>query len=139
MDHHPSRRGQHARLGTWRHHGRVSTSFAPFSTAFWPQRSAQPLVGRWRAAAGHPRVGRGRRRAWPRGPRSKAPGHAASEVSTRLSGPPPRRRAPWHGAVTRGEACGFLLSPIWGITSPTDFSHSYTVCCTPYRRREGGR
>jgi hypothetical protein len=50
-----------------------------------------------------------------------------------------RRRAPWHGAVACCQACGFLLSPICGITSPTDFSHSHTVCCTPPRRREGGR
>ena len=29
----------------------------------------------------------------------------------------------WHGAVTRFHDCGFLLSPICGITSPTGFSH----------------
>jgi len=45
----------------------------------------------------------------------------------------------WHGAVTRFHDCGFLLSPICGITSPTGFSHSHTVLCTPPRRREGGR
>jgi hypothetical protein len=44
-----------------------------------------------------------------------------------------------HGAVPRGQICGFLLSPICGITSPTGFSRSHTVLCTPHRPREGGR
>ena len=57
----------------------------------------------------------------------------------RLSGPPPRRRAPCPGAVPRGQICGFLLSPICGIKSLTGFVNSHTACCTPYRRREGGR
>ena len=52
---------------------------------------------------------------------------------------PPWLRAPGHGAVPRGQAGGFLLSPICGITSPTDFANFHTVCCTPPRRREGGR
>jgi hypothetical protein len=76
----------------------------------------------------------------PRGPSQPLrTGHAASAGAARLAGPPPRRRAPWHGAVPRGQAYAFLLSPICGITSSTDFSHSHTVCCTPPRRREGGR
>ena len=49
-------------------------------------------------------------------------GHAASAGATRLACLLPRRRAPWHGAVPCGQACGFLLSPICGITSPTGFA-----------------
>src|SRR6516162_3866135 len=90
------------------------------------------------SVAGHGPWPTARRGPWPAAAfAATATGHAASEGATRLSGPPPRRRAPWHGAVPRGQACGFLLSPRCGITSPTGFSHSHTVCCTPHWRREG--
>jgi hypothetical protein len=70
---------------------------------------------------------------------AKRPSQQLRQGTTQLSGPPPRRRAPWHSAVPRFHHGCFLLSPICGITSPTDFSHSHTVCCTQPRRREGGR
>src|SRR6516162_3554279 len=90
------------------------------------------------SVAGHGPWPTARRGQWPEAAfAATAPGPAASEGATRLAGPPPRRRAPWHGAGTRGQACGFLLSSRCGITSPTDFSHSHTVLCTPPRHREG--
>ena len=58
---------------------------------------------------------------------------------SRRPGRASRRRATVRADGAGGQACGFLLSPICGITSPTDFANFHTVCCTPPRRREGGR
>jgi len=92
------------------------------------------------SVAGHGPCPTARRGQWPKAAfAATTTGHAASAGATRLAGPPPRRRAPWHGAVPRRQACGFLLSPICDIKSPTDFTYAHTVCCTPYRRRKGGR
>src|SRR6516162_5853652 len=91
------------------------------------------------SVAGHGPCPTAMRGQWPKAAFAvTAPGHAASAGAMRLLCALPRRRAPWHGAVPRGQAYAFLLSPICGITSPTDVSHSHTVCCTPPRHREGG-
>jgi hypothetical protein len=42
-------------------------------------------------------------------------------------------------AVCAPRTSGFLLVPICGIHTPERHVNSYTVCCTPYRHREGGR
>jgi hypothetical protein len=144
------------RRATWRHavelrsavHGHELLSLrrqthrrenGPFSPAFRGRGGGHSYTN-LPSVAGHGPWPTARRGQWPEAAfAATTTSHAASEGATRLAGPPPRRRAPWHGAGPRGQACGFLLSPICGITSPTDFSHSHTVLCTPPRRREGGR
>src|SRR6516162_11399165 len=57
------------------------------------------------AVAGHGLWPTARRGPWPEAAFAQpATGHAASAGATRLAGPPPRRRAPWHGAVARRRA-----------------------------------